>query len=197
MSSKSILRGRNRASALAVLMAVVVGAAGLLVLTRGSADAGSAGPLEAAWTRARAEGSYHFLSEVVQVTTPSATVANAGKTDRKQTLHLEGDSDVAASAMELRISTDATSSLAGAAGLGIRVVDGVTYQRSGGGEWVASSAVTDGLAPSGDFMSYLRTARDIAEAGTEQLAGQTVTKYVFSVDGDAFAAATTSQLESA
>src|SRR4051812_35701985 len=51
-------------------------------------------PVTAAWQRARATGSYHFGSDVVQVTTPSATLANVGRTSHEDRLRLEGETDL-------------------------------------------------------------------------------------------------------
>ena len=41
-------------------------------------------PVTAAWRAARARRTYHFNSDVVQSTTPSATVANIGRSSRAQ-----------------------------------------------------------------------------------------------------------------
>ena len=48
--------------------------------------------LQAAWNRARSAGSYHFTSDIVQVTTPGATIANVGKRSHEERLRLEGRS---------------------------------------------------------------------------------------------------------
>src|SRR4051794_2227439 len=92
------------AVALLVILAVLLGAA----MRDG---AGHRDPVTAAWERARAAGSYHFTADLVQVTTPSATIANVGRSSRTETLHLEGQSDLRTSSLETQIWSEGGSVL--------------------------------------------------------------------------------------
>ncbi len=179
----------KRSSWVLLALAVVAAAGGgWAAFARGSVGASGSNAVVAAWNRARAEGSYHFTSDVVQVATPAGSVLNAGRAGQSQRVHVDGVSDVGAAAMELELSTTGTSA-AGGQTLAVRVVDGVTFQRDAGGGWVKSAAVTDALAPGADFMSVLGAASEVSVAGSDTVAGSLVTKYSFTVDGSAFAAA--------
>src|SRR6476646_6478465 len=68
-------------------------------------------PVTAAWRAARARRTYHFNSDVVQSTTPSATVANIGRSSREQRLHLEGQNDLGANSTEMQLWTSGGSVL--------------------------------------------------------------------------------------
>jgi hypothetical protein len=175
-----------------VLMVVGVVASGRI---SGSGEVSSSDPLTAAWDRVQDAGSYHFRSDVVQASTPAATVVNAGRSGSSQSLYLEGDTDVDAGATEFSLSSSAQS--VGRGSLGMRVVDGVSYSREGDGAWLESAAATDQLAPTGNFLTYLSAARDVVVAGVEVEGGQLVTKYEFGLDGPAFAAVTAAQMEQA
>ena len=147
---------------LAILLAVVLAIAVLATGMRSSASE-STNPLVAAWDAGRSTGSYHFRSDVVQTTTPSATVANAGRTSESQTLFMEGDADLDASAMELSMSS-AEDAATPENSIGLRVVDGLATQREGDGEWTPAAGLTDTVVPAGDFLTYLNAARDITES---------------------------------
>ncbi|MCL4862059.1 MAG: hypothetical protein KJZ93_21770, partial [Caldilineaceae bacterium] len=58
--------------------AVLLAAAPLLVFVVQPrlADAAARDPILAAWEQARAAGSYHFSSDILQVTAPSARITN-------------------------------------------------------------------------------------------------------------------------
>lgn len=189
------LRSRvGRRWRVAALVTVVVVPA-LFLAGRGSPGTAGADPFGSAWAAARAAGSYHFRSDIVEVTTPAATVLNAGRTSRTQTLQLEGDTDLGASAMELHLSIIGQGGVIAGDILGVRVVDGTTYQRRGDAPWEQSGASTDTLAPAGDFLNYLAAAREVTELGAETGTANTVTRYAFRIDGPAFAAATASQMQ--
>ncbi|MGK0274939.1 MAG: hypothetical protein ACI9N0_001320, partial [Ilumatobacter sp.] len=187
-------RGRGAMAGAVVVVLLVVGfvASGRI---SGSGEVSSSDPLTAAWDRVQDAGSYHFRSDVVQASTPAATVVNAGRSGSSQSLYLEGDTDVDAGATEFLLSASAQS--VGRELLGMRVVDGVSYSREGDGEWLKSAAATDQLAPTGNFLTYLSAARDVVVAGVEVEGGQLVTKYEFGLDGPAFAAVTAAQMEQA
>src|SRR5690348_9017131 len=87
---------RFLALVLAILVGVLVG--GLAIQPRFAA-AVQPDPVSAAWARARAAGSYHFDSNVVQVTVPSPKASNVGRGSRTAQLHLEGQTNMPAHTM--------------------------------------------------------------------------------------------------
>jgi hypothetical protein len=178
---------------LAILLAVVLAIAVLATGMRSSASE-STNPLVAAWDAGRSTGSYHFRSDVVQTTTPSATVANAGRTSESQTLFMEGDSDVTATAMELTVWSDSAVPTESNS-VGLRVIDGVALQRQGAGEWEPVVTALDTIVPAGDFLAYLDAARDITALGVDTSNGAAVTGYSFRVDGPTLADGIAGQLE--
>jgi hypothetical protein len=67
---------------------------------------GAPDPAEAVrrtWQRARDAGAYHFATDLVQLLYPAHSVASAGSTPQREELHLEGNVDVAAQAMNLKL----------------------------------------------------------------------------------------------
>jgi hypothetical protein len=180
---------------LAALLVVVLAIAALGTGMRSSANE-STNPLAAAWDAGRSTGSYHFRSDVVQTTTPSATVANAGRTSESQMLFMEGDSDVTATAMELTMWSGAVEPDAGNS-MGMRVVDGAASQRLGSGEWEQSGSALDTVVPPGDFLAYLDAARDVRQLGVESRGGDIITRYGFRIDGEALADGVIEQMKQA
>jgi hypothetical protein len=180
---------------LAALLVVMLVIAALGTAMRTSASE-STNPLVAAWDAGRSTGSYHFRSDVVQTTTPIATVANAGRTSESQTLFMEGDSDVTATAMELTVWSGAVEPDAGNS-MGMRVVDGAASQRLGSGEWEPSGSALDTVVPPGDFLAYLDAARDVRELGVESRGGEMITRYGFRIDGAALADGVIEQMKQA
>ncbi|MEY4174028.1 MAG: hypothetical protein RI900_1193, partial [Actinomycetota bacterium] len=176
--------------------------AGVLAFVQGSAGAGDPGPLVSAWNRARAEGSYRFAGELTQTVAPVASIENAGKVSQASSMRLEGVTDLGAEATEMQVSFlrsngAAGGSVAGLDPVGVRVVDGVTSQRRGSGEWVESGSSVAGVAPAGDFMAYLAAARDVVMAGSDSVDGRSVTKYGFVLDGQTFEASMAKQVAAA
>ena len=54
------------------------------------------GELDEVWARVQESGAYRFSADIVQTTTPQATVANAGRESKQDQLYLEGESDIQA-----------------------------------------------------------------------------------------------------
>src|SRR5262245_38481608 len=76
-------------------------------------------PVTAAWERARTAGSYHFTSDVTQVTLPLATLGNVGRTSRTEKLHLEGQNDLRADQMAFTLWSEGGSVLQAESGLSV------------------------------------------------------------------------------
>ena len=154
-------------------------------------------PVTAAWQRVQDAGSYHFTSDVVQITIPTAKVTNVGRPSRTEQLYLEGQSDLDAAALEFQLWTDGGSVHTPESSLSVRAADGKSYIRQGTGDWQESSSFSDVIAPAGDFMAYLAAARDIVTHAPETRAGITFTRYSFQIDGPTFAVFTRDQMEAA
>jgi hypothetical protein len=154
-------------------------------------------PVSAAWARARDAGSYHFDSDVTQVTIPSPKVSNVGRSSRTAQLHLEGQTNLDAHTMEMRLWSEGGSVLLDQSGAAIKVEQGKTYVRHGAGDWQETDGLADSIAPQGDFMAYLGAVRDIQAHAPETHAGIAVTRYSFTIDGPAFAAFVRDQIEHA
>ncbi|MCE7989828.1 MAG: hypothetical protein DYG89_52445, partial [Caldilinea sp. CFX5] len=155
-------------------------------------------PVTAAWEKARAAGSYHFSSDVVQVTMPTAKVTNVGRSSRSEELHLEGQNNLRQQNMEMRIWSNGGSALQPESSTGIKIADGKTFIRQGVGEWQEKPDFSvDSLAPQGDFLAYLVALRDVQAHPPEQRGGIHFTRYSFTLDGPTFAAYVHEQMERA
>ncbi|MBP8294220.1 MAG: hypothetical protein KAX65_15695, partial [Caldilineaceae bacterium] len=84
-------------------------------------------PVAAAWAAARAAGSYHFDSDVTQITIPSPTVTNIGRSSQTQTLHLSGQTDLRAQALEMQLWSKGGSLLQAESSLAVKVEQGASY----------------------------------------------------------------------
>lgn len=181
------------ACALALSLAVFarVGAIGLLNTTPPD-------PVTAAWNKARTAGSYHFQSDVIQMTVPTAKVTNVGRTSQTQTFHVEGQTDILQRKLEMQLWSDGGSVLQTDGGLGVKVEHGKTFVRQGAkGEWQENADFTEAMAPQGDFMAYLQAVRNIQAHAPEKRAGIPLTRYSFTIDGPSFATFVRDQTEAA
>ncbi len=161
-----------------VLVLFLVGSLALMSMTSVASD-----PVQAAWNKAQATGSYRFNGTIAQVTTPAATLRNVGRTSRSQALHMEGTVDVRAQALDMRLWSDGSSQFGGVDGYSIRIADGKTSIRQGQGPWKNSTSAAAGLAPQGDWMAFLHGVRDLAAHPPETRAGLSYTRYSFTTDG--------------
>ena len=130
-------------------------------LLRPPQESGGTNPVIAAWQEAQARGAYHFDSDVTQITTPLATLTNIGRTSHQTDLHLQGETDLHAAALNLRLWSQAGSVTNPDQALEVRVADGKTMARQGDGEWKEVGDLTGPLAPGGDFLAFLAGLRDL------------------------------------
>ncbi len=171
---------------------------GLSLLTSLAATAASAHSnraaeqaVDAVWQRVRQSGAYQFGAEVTQTQTPRPTVVNAGRESKSNTLYLEGDTDLNAESLKLRVWSGGGSVLAPETAVEVKV-DGQTAQaRKGGGAWEEIDDFSGLFAPNGDFMAYTRAAKNVVAHEPEVLntiVGQIlVTRYTFDIDGYEYA----------
>src|SRR5262245_29082656 len=116
----SITRGRALWLVLALLAALSLG----LNAWQQAVAAVHPDPVSAAWERAREAGSYHFAGDVLQVTTPSSTVANVGHTSQTDQLHLEGQAKLREQLAELQLWAQDGTVAQAQSGIGVRVEHG-------------------------------------------------------------------------
>jgi hypothetical protein len=140
---------------LPLVLAILVGVLAICFAIQPRVAAMQPDPLAAAWERARSAGSYHFDSDVIQVTIPSPKVGNVGRASHTEQIHLEGSANLRRSTLEMRLWSDGGSVAQGETGVAVKVEQGKTYVRRGTGDWQAAGSLTDGMAPQGDFMAYL------------------------------------------
>lgn len=175
--------------------AIVLGL-GVIAAPRMLASAATADPIAAALERARERGSYRFDGDVTQVTLPSATVTNIGRASRTDAFHLEGSADLRNAALDMQMWSGGGSVAQDETAIGVKVENGKTFVRQGAGEWKEDGAYsTDGLAPQGDFLAFLRAVRDVQPGVRETRAGIAFTRYAFQIDGPAFAEWARGQME--
>jgi hypothetical protein len=181
---------------IAGLVLAGIAAISLLALPRLSAS-GQLNPVAAALASAQASGSYRFDGDLTQVTIPSATVANIGRSSRTDQFHMQGNANARSAGLQMQLWAGGSVADASTA-IGVKVENGKTYVRQGNGEWQADAGVsTDAIAPQGDFMAFLKAVRDVQPGVTETRAGITFTRYTFQLDGPAFADWARDQMQAA
>ncbi len=192
------LQTRNRR--FAALLALLVAALAFTFALRSPivANAVQTDPITAAWQKAQASGSYEFSSDITQMTIPTAKIINVGRTSRSEQLHLEGESDLRQKVMEMRLWANGGTVQTESDSVGMKFADGKTFVRKGTGEWKEDATVSlDGIAPQGDFMSYLVAMRDVQANAEESRNGIRFTRYSFTIDGPTFARHIHKQMEAA
>lgn len=197
-------RWRNRRRAWPLALLLIAAILGGLQLSRPTAVAAflpGSNPVIAAWQAAQQRGAYHFESDLTQTTTPLATLTNVGKTSREQRFRLEGDNNLTAQTMNLRLWANDGNLAQTRSGVEVRVADGKTQTRkwdaTGEGEWQAAQDFTNAVAPAGDFMAWLAGLRNLQTLGTETKAGFTYTRYSFDLDGPTIATHLRDQMQAA
>ncbi|MCE7981159.1 MAG: hypothetical protein DYG89_08210, partial [Caldilinea sp. CFX5] len=168
------------------------------------ASASPPDPITAAWTQARAAGSYHFDADVTQLTVPVAKVTNVGRTSRSEALHLAGQTNLRAQTLQMHLWSDGGSVLQTEGGVAVKIENGKTFTRRGAGRsassaepWQEAEGFADAFAPQGDFLAYLQAVRDVQTHEPEQRAGISFTRYSFTIDGPTFAAYVRDQMAAA
>jgi hypothetical protein len=145
-----------------------------------------------AWEQARQSGSYRYNADIVQTTTPKATVTNVGRTSSQTALYLEGESDLVAKAMTMRLWSEAGNVQDPSTATEIRIENDRALARQNAGEWQEIGNFAGFFAPQGDFMAFLSAAKDIANQGVEtrilaEVSAVSFTRYTFHIDGLSYA----------
>ncbi|HNT78189.1 MAG TPA: hypothetical protein PKH77_24510, partial [Anaerolineae bacterium] len=149
------------------------------------------GAVEAAWQRANEVGAYTYATDIAQTTWPLPKLENVGLNSTVDHIYIEGTTDAAARAMQLKLWSQGGSTATGDDSLELRVESGQSWGRIAGGEWQPledGAASFDLFAPGGDPLGYLAAAQDITRLDTQTRAGVTFERYSFRLDGPTFAA---------
>ncbi|NCC30771.1 MAG: hypothetical protein EOM24_01960, partial [Chloroflexia bacterium] len=147
----------------------------------------SPGPIAAAWQQARERGAYSFDADLMQVTVPTSSILNSGRSSQVDRLYMSGHADVRAKSLDLRLWSGSGSVNHPETGLELRVADGKTLARNAGSPWQEVGNVTGLLAPDGDLLAYMSAVRDLHVLAEESRAGHSFTRYGFTLDGPALA----------
>ncbi len=86
-----------------LLLLIAALAAGFALRSPTVVSARQPDPVTAAWEKARASGSYHFDTDVVQITLPSSKITNVGRSSRVDELRMEGKTNLQERSLELQL----------------------------------------------------------------------------------------------
>ena len=168
-------------------------------LTRIFDATGSPDPAEAvrhAWERARDAGAYRFTSDLIQLLYPAPAIANAGSTPQREELHLEGDVDLSAQTMNLKLwqGGGSVAGPGGGSGAEMRVENGKAYMRrlaggADGGVWQETADFSSSFAPNSDALAFLSGIKNVVEIPAREEADPNLVfrRYAFDIDGPALA----------
>ncbi|MCJ7550915.1 MAG: hypothetical protein MUQ30_14680, partial [Anaerolineae bacterium] len=160
------------------------------------ADSDAEAAVQGAWRDAKGIGIYRYTTDIVQTTWPALRVENAGQVASEERIYIEGETDMPAETMRMRLWSDDGNVGNPEGSVELKVEDGKQWGRIGTDAWGEVEVGTSLFAPGNDVLGYLAGARHIVEAGDETRAGVTFTRYAFDVDGPAFAEHMKAQLES-
>ena len=90
-------------------------------------------PVTAAWNKVLATGSYHFASDITQITNPLPTLANVGQRSRTEKMRLEGENNLHSQRLEMTLWSEGGNVLQAESGLGVRIEQGKAFARRGTG----------------------------------------------------------------
>jgi Ni/Co efflux regulator RcnB len=160
--------------------------------------------VQRAWRLAQESGAYHFTTEIVQTTDPAPTLANVGRSSRRETLTIEGQTNLPERELLMTLRSGAGSALDRSDAVEVRVAGDRAYGRIAGETWEEMDNFSDAFAPANDLMAYLAGEKNVRRLGTELQevpspdgAQEIVrfTRYSFDMDGPAFASYLRDQLE--
>ncbi len=153
--------------------------------------------VQSAWQRARQAGAYRFATEIVQTTHPAPALANVGRSSRQDTLHIEGQANLADRTLLMTLWQGGGSVLNARDGVEVRVEGDRAYGRPLGGTWEEIPDFSGSFAPDNDLLAYLAGAKNVRQEETSAPSSLApgYTRYRFEVDGPAFATYLRDQME--
>ncbi len=156
--------------------------------------------VQAAWRRAQQAGAYHYTTDIVQTTYPAPALVNVGRSSRKETLHIEGQTNLPEHTLLMTLWKEGGSLLNPRDGIEMRVEGDRAYGRAIGGTWEEMDDFSGAFAPGNDLMAYLAGAKnvkreDVKRENMDSRFTFHVSRFTFDVDGPAFAEHLRDQLE--
>jgi len=121
--------------------------------------------VQVAWERVHDMGAYRFTTKIVQTTYPAPALANAGRSPRQETFHLEGSTDLAVRTMQMSLWKGEGSVSNPGSGIEVRIEGEHGYGRQAGGQWQELDDLSGAFAPANDHMAYLVGAKNVSELG--------------------------------
>ncbi|MEM9775588.1 MAG: hypothetical protein AAF902_13485, partial [Chloroflexota bacterium] len=142
-----------------------------------------------AWQAAIASGTYEYDTTVEHTQYPAPKLTNSGRQPSTDYLAIVGQIDQEQDLLEMTLWQD--SGRHPDRGVSIKVENGMTLGRVGGGEWEQMDDLSSLFAPGRDPLGFLKTIKNVAASGQEsrQLGDYTVNydRYTFELDSDAYA----------
>ena len=89
-----------------IVLITLIGLLAVPIYTQAAPSASPQADLERAWTLAQQSGRYNFTTRLVQTTHPAPSVTNVGRGSRVETVYLEGETDLAADVLVMRVWQD-------------------------------------------------------------------------------------------
>ena len=90
--------------------------------------------IEQVWQRVQQAGAYRFSADIVQTTSPQASVANAGRESKRNRLYAEGATDTRAETLDLTVWSQGGSVLDPDAAVEVQVEGRQARARMAGGD---------------------------------------------------------------
>nr|MBC8249032.1 hypothetical protein [Anaerolineales bacterium] len=151
--------------------------------------------VRAAWQKARQVGVYRYSTSIVQTTWPLPRLENVGLSSTQQRIYLEGQADLPAQMLQMKLWSDGGNVRTEQDALAIKVEDGQVVGRVGQSAWKEVDDFTGLFAPDQDLLTYLVAARNVTQARQENRGGVSFTRHTFDLDGPAFAQYMRDQME--
>ena len=151
--------------------------------------------VQAAWQKARRVGVYRYNTTIVQTTWPLPRLENVGLSSTQQRIYLEGQADLPAQMLQMKLWSDGGNVRTEQDALAIKVEDGQVVGRVGPGDWKGVDDFTGLFAPDRDLLTYLVAARNVTQARQENRGGVSFARHTFDLDGPAFARYMRDQME--
>jgi len=145
--------------------------------------------VQQAWEWAQQSSVYTFDSRIKQTSYPLPALSNVGRQPQTDTIYLAGQRDKAEDLVEMTLWQNARGSIE--SGMSVRSQNGRSFQRNAAGEWEEQNGLGNLVAPGGDPLTFLQTAKTITLLGADsrELGNLTFTyeKYSFELDTVAYA----------
>ncbi|MFN2151366.1 MAG: hypothetical protein ACK2T5_07215, partial [Anaerolineales bacterium] len=173
-------------SSLAIGIILILGVIGLLTIpvsSQAAPDTSLQVLISHAWELAQQSERYNFTTRLVQTTHPAPSLANVGRGPRVETAFLDGQTDLEADLLSMRIWQDGGRISEPGQAAEIRVEDGKTYGRQGGGAWQEIDNFTESLTPGNDASAFLVAARNVEQVSPNL----PLSHFTFDISGPALA----------